>query len=98
MKKRLLFIPIMVLNCILSADAQEKPNIVLIFPDNIGIGEVNAFWSVREVPTPNIDQIGKDGILHTNFNVEYSCIPSRIAILTGRYAVRAGMEYNSGMT
>ena len=68
--------------------AQKKTNIVLIFPDNLGIGEVSSYGGPRGVPTPNIDQIGKEGIRLTNFNVEYSCIPSRAAILTGRYAAR----------
>jgi arylsulfatase A-like enzyme len=81
-----------------SAYAQNKPNIVLIFPDNIGIGEVNSYGGVRGVPTPNIDKIGNDGIRLTNFNVEYSCTPSRIALMTGRYAARAGEDYYSGTT
>ncbi len=78
--------------------AQNSPNIVLIFPDNIGIGEVNAYGGVRGVPTPNIDKIGNEGIKLTNFNVEYSCTPSRIALMTGRYATRAGDDYYSGTT
>jgi arylsulfatase A-like enzyme len=78
--------------------SQNKPNVVLIFPDNIGIGEVNAYGGVRAVPTPNIDKIGNEGIRLTNFNVEYSCTPSRIALLTGRYATRAGDDYNAGTT
>ncbi|HMB64678.1 MAG TPA: sulfatase-like hydrolase/transferase, partial [Eudoraea sp.] len=80
------------------AGAQERPNIVLIFPDNLGVGEVGAYGGARGVPTPNIDRIGKEGIRLTNFNVEYSCVVSRIAILTGRYAVRTGTGYASGMT
>lgn len=78
--------------------SQNNPNIVLIFPDNIGIGEVNSYGGVRGVPTPNIDKIGNEGIRLTNFNVEYSCTPSRIALMTGRYATRAGEDYNSGTT
>jgi arylsulfatase len=78
--------------------AQEKPNIILIFPDNLGVGEVGAYGGARGVPTPNIDRIGAEGIRLTNFNVEYSCTPSRIAILTGRYAVRAGEDYYAGTT
>ncbi|MGB3149069.1 MAG: sulfatase-like hydrolase/transferase [Maribacter sp.] len=78
--------------------AQKKPNIILIFPDNLGVGEVAAFGGARGVPTPNIDRIGEEGIRLTNFNVEYSCTPSRIAILTGRYAVRAGEDYYAGTT
>lgn len=82
----------------LQSSAQNKPNIVLIFPDNLGIGEVSAYGGVRGVPTPNIDKIGQDGIRLTNFNVEYSCTPSRIALLTGRYATRCGEDYYSGTT
>lgn len=78
--------------------AQKKPNVILIFPDNLGVGEVAAYGGARGVPTPNIDRIGTEGIRLTNFNVEYSCTPSRIAILTGRYAVRAGEDYYSGTT
>ncbi|WP_088341933.1 sulfatase-like hydrolase/transferase [Robiginitalea sediminis] len=78
--------------------AQEHPNIVLIFPDNLGVGEVNSFGGARGVPTPNIDRIGEEGIRLTNFNVEYSCTPSRIALLTGRYATRAGDDYYRGTT
>lgn len=80
------------------AYSQDKPNIVLIFPDNIGVGEVNSYGGVRGVPTPNIDKIGREGMRLTNFNVEYSCTPSRIAIMTGRYAARAGDDYYSGTT
>lgn len=78
--------------------AQKKPNVILIFPDNLGIGEVSSYGGARGVPTPNIDRIGEEGIRLTNFNVEYSCIPSRAAILTGRYATRTGENYFNGIT
>ncbi|MDP6605217.1 MAG: sulfatase-like hydrolase/transferase [Dehalococcoidia bacterium] len=78
--------------------APERPNIVLMFPDNLGWGEVGAYGSVRGVPTPRIDQIAAEGIRLTNFIVEYSCTVSRTALLTGRYAVRAGATQRSGMT
>src|SRR5262245_16879938 len=69
---------------------RRRPNIVLIFPDNLGWGEVGAYGSVRGVPTPNIDRLASQGIRLTNFNVEFSCVVSRAALLTGRYAVRTG--------
>ncbi len=78
--------------------SQERPNIVLMFPDNLGIGEVGSYGGARGVPTPNIDRIADEGIRFTNFNVEYSCVVSRIALLTGRYAVRTGNGYAAGMT
>ncbi|MBL7865183.1 MAG: sulfatase-like hydrolase/transferase, partial [Cyclobacteriaceae bacterium] len=83
--------------CFYVTYAQTKPNVVLIFPDNMGVGELSIYGGVRGVPTPNIDRLAKEGIRMTNFNVEYSCIPSRVAILTGRYAVRAG-NYSTGIT
>ena len=79
-------------------NVQKRPNVVLMFPDNLGIGEVSSYGGVRGVPTPNIDRIAEEGIRLTNFNVEYSCIVSRIALLTGRYAVRTGDGLRGGMT
>jgi arylsulfatase A-like enzyme len=76
----------------------ERPNIVLIFPDNLGWGEVGVYGSVRGVPTPNIDRIAAEGFRLNNFNVEYSCTVSRIALLTGRHAVRTGGSQATGMT
>ena len=77
---------------------QSRPNIVLIFPDNLGVGEVGCYGGARGVPTPHIDRLADEGIRFTNFNVEYSCVVSRIALLTGRYAVRTGEGYRGGMT
>jgi len=77
---------------------QARPNIVLMFPDNLGIGEVSSYGGARGVRTPEIDRLGDQGMRFTNFNVEYSCIVSRIALLTGRYAVRTGEGLRAGMT
>src|SRR6476620_10182120 len=82
-----------------AATAQaNRPNIVIIFPDNLGWGEVGAYGSVRGVPTPRIDQIANQGMRLTNFNVEFSCTVSRAALLTGRYAIRSGAAQPAGMT
>lgn len=97
-KFKILGIGLILLTVLHPVFAQNKPNVVLIFPDNLGVGEVNVYGGVRGVPTPNIDKIGQEGIRLTNFNVEYSCTPSRIAILTGRYAARAGDDYYAGTT
>ena len=77
---------------------EQRPNIVLMFPDNLGWGEVGVYGSVRGVPTPQIDRIATEGIRLNNFNVEYSCTVSRIALLTGRYAARTGGTQATGMT
>ena len=77
---------------------QTRPNIVLIFPDNLGWGEVGAYGSVRGALTPRIDRLAAEGIRLNNFNVEFSCTVSRAALLTGRYAIRTGATQGSGIT
>src|SRR5687767_13770877 len=81
----------------LSAQA-ARPNIVLIFPDNLGWGEVGAYGSVRGALTPRLDRLAAEGIRLNNFNVEFSCTVSRAALLTGRYAIRTGATQSSGIT
>jgi arylsulfatase len=72
--------------------AEPKPNIVLIFMDNFGYGELGVYGGgiTRGGPTPRIDTLAKEGIRLTNFNVEAQCTPSRSALMTGRYAIRSG--------
>jgi arylsulfatase len=77
---------------------QQRPNIVLMFPDNLGWGEVGAYGGVRGVPTPNIDRLADEGVRLDNFNVENSCTVSRIALMTGRYAIRTGGDHIDGLT
>jgi arylsulfatase A-like enzyme len=74
------------------------PNVVLIFPDNLGWGEVGAYGSVRGNLTPRLDRLAAEGLKLTNFNVEYSCTVSRAALLTGRYAIRTGATQGAGIT
>jgi arylsulfatase len=75
-----------------------RPNIVIIFPDNLGWGEVGAYGGVRGNLTPRIDKLASEGIRLNNFNVEYSCTVSRAALLTGRYAIRSGATQDMGIT
>src|SRR5215510_7631773 len=82
----------------LAAQRVQRPNIVLMFPDNLGWGEVGAYGSVRGVPTPNVDSIAAQGIRLDNFNVEFSCTVSRAALMTSRYAIRAAATQPAGIT
>jgi arylsulfatase len=74
------------------ANAQDKPNIVLVFMDNFGWGEpgFNGGGIIRGAATPQIDSLADAGLRLTNFNVEVQCTPSRSALMTGRYAIRSG--------
>jgi arylsulfatase A-like enzyme len=79
----------------LSGQQSQRPNVVLIFPDNLGWG---VYGSARGAITPRLDRMAAEGMRLTNFNVEFSCTVSRAALLTGRYAARTGANQNGGMT
>lgn len=69
-----------------------RPNIVFILADNLGYGEVGAYGGgiTRGAPTPRIDSLAREGMRFTNFNVETQCTPSRLSLITGRWAIRLG--------
>ncbi|AUD07184.1 sulfatase family protein [Spirosoma pollinicola] len=68
--------------------AQKKPNIILIYADDLGYGDISANGATK-VRTPNIDQIAKEGLRFTNAHASSStCTPSRYSLLTGAYAWR----------
>ena len=64
------------------------PNIVLIFADDLGYGDVGCYGAAK-VKTPNIDRLAKEGRLFTDaHSASAVCTPSRYALLTGRYPFR----------
>ena len=74
---------------------KQKPNIVLIFTDDQGYGDLSCFGG-EHVSTPRIDQMAAEGSRLTSFYVAASvCTPSRAALMTGCYAQRVGMGMGS---
>ncbi len=74
------------------AEAQEKkPNIVVIWGDDIGYWNVGAYTHGMMGRTPNIDSIAKNGILFTDHYGQPSCTAGRAAFLMGQLPVRTGM-------
>jgi arylsulfatase A-like enzyme len=72
----------------------SKPNIVLVLMDNFGYGEVGVYGGgvLRGAPTPSIDSLADEGVRFTNYNVEAECVPSRAALMTGRYGIRTRLQ------
>jgi len=71
-----------------------RPNVVLIFTDDQGTIDVNCFGS-KDLHTPNLDALAKRGIRFTQFYVGAPvCSPSRAALMTGRYPMRAEVPGN----
>ena len=72
----------------------KRPNIVYILLDDMGFGEYGmpALNKIRGGKTPNIDTIASEGVTFTRMYAENICTPTRAAFMTGRLAVRTGME------
>lgn len=78
---------------LISAAALAKPpNILIIFPDDVGWSNVSAYGQgVMGYNTPNIDRIAKEGVMFTEHYAQPSSTAGRAALITGQYPVRSGM-------
>lgn len=66
--------------------AAELPNIVIIYADDMGYGDLAIQNSDSKIPTPNLDQLAREGVRFTDGHSSSGiCTPSRYALLTGRY-------------
>src|SRR4030095_9609620 len=71
---------------------QKKPNILVIWGDDIGWQNVSAYgMGTMGYTTPNIDRIGKEGIRFTDHYAQNSCTAGRAAFITGQYPIRSGL-------
>jgi len=70
------------------ATQQQPPNVVIIYADDLGYGDVGAYGST-EIKTPNMDKLADGGVRFTNgYASSATCSPSRYALLTGGYPWR----------
>ncbi len=91
MKKLLLYtlITLLIIGC--KARYTQKPttfpNVIMIYTDDLGYGDLSVYGG--EIPTPHIDKLADNGILHTRaYATASTCTPSRYSLLTGEYAWR----------
>ncbi|MEM1157330.1 MAG: sulfatase [Verrucomicrobiota bacterium] len=72
--------------------AVTPPNIIIIFTDDLGYGDVNSFTATEGYQTPELDGMAAEGLKFTDFHASHCvCSPSRAGLLTGRYPRRAGV-------
>ena len=82
----------------LPAEAKKKafggrPNIVLIYADDLGYGDLGCFGS-ENIRTPRVDQMAREGVRFTSFYAQTVCGPSRAALMTGCYPLRVAKRNN----
>jgi arylsulfatase len=71
----------------------KKPNILVIFGDDVGQTNVSAYgMGIMGYWTPNIDRIAKEGMLFTDYYAEQSCTAGRSAFITGQTTLRTGLS------
>jgi arylsulfatase A-like enzyme len=72
--------------------ASSKPNILIIWGDDIGGFNINAYnQGVMGYRTPNIDRIAKEGAMFTDWYGQQSCTAGRAAFITGQSPIRTGL-------
>jgi arylsulfatase len=88
-----LFISFLLLLPILpAAQTQKPPNVILIFMDDMGYGDMGAYGALQ-FQTPNLDRLAAEGVRFTNFvTAQPVCSASRAALLTGCYPNRIGIS------
>ena len=72
--------------------AAKKPNIVVIWGDDIGWFNISAYnHGMMGYKTPNIDRIASEGVLFTDAYAQQSCTAGRAAFITGQSPIRTGL-------
>jgi arylsulfatase A-like enzyme len=73
-------------------ESKGKPNIVIIWGDDIGQSNVSAYsFGVMGYKTPNIDRVAKEGVMFTDYYAEQSCTAGRASFITGQCGLRTGL-------
>ncbi len=76
----------------LQAQKNEKPNILVIWGDDIGWSNPSIYnMGMMGYRTPNIDKIGRDGVMFTDYYSQQSCTAGRSSFITGQSPYRTGL-------
>ncbi|MBT6329161.1 MAG: sulfatase-like hydrolase/transferase, partial [Kordiimonadaceae bacterium] len=96
MKKNALFGLILLLVSCGEAPAPDKPNIIILYVDDLGYGDIGVNGATA-VQTPNIDRLAAGGLNFTDaHSTAATCTPSRYALLTGEHGFRSNLDIVDG--
>lgn len=96
-RRKMLFLKIaqgaLLLAAAITTQAQKKPNILVIFGDDVGQTNISAYsFGVVGYKTPNLDKLAKEGLMFTDYYAENSCTAGRSTFITGQCAKRTGLS------
>ena len=75
-----------------STGTADRPNVIIIFPDDVGWSNVSAYGhGIMGYTTPNIDRLAAEGAMFTEHYAQPSSTAGRAALITGQYPIRSGM-------
>ena len=91
---RALAVLLLIVMTVVPATAErEKPNILVIWGDDIGQANISAYtMGMVGYRTPNIDRLAKEGIIFTDYYAEQSCTAGRSSFITGQSVFRTGLS------
>ena len=76
-----------------ASNDDDRPNIIIVFTDDWGYGDLGVFRNRSDVKTPHLDELSQQGVLFTDAYITApQCSPSRAGLLTGRYQQRFGFD------
>ncbi len=79
-------------NFVRAQQPQQRPNIVVIWGDDIGQSNISAYTrGLMGYQTPNIDRVAREGLLFTDYYAEQSCTAGRASFITGQHGMRTGL-------
>ena len=90
---------VFILACLVTLNVQavKRPNIVLLFADDLGYGDLGCYGHPT-IRTPNLDRLAGQGLRLTSFYSAPGCVPARKQLLLGRYPGRVHTNGNTGVT
>ena len=92
-KQKLITLLTLCLLMVASISAQKKPNILVIWGDDIGQSNISAYtMGLVGYQTPNIDRVADEGMIFTDYYSEQSCTAGRSSFITGQSVLRTGLS------
>jgi arylsulfatase A-like enzyme len=86
--------PLCVLYAVDASEPAAKPNLVIIFTDDMGYADIGAY-GCKDIPTPHLDRLAAEGTRFTSaYTVAPICVPSRMGLMSGKFPARFGVFNN----